>query len=296
MKELSVNSVIGEVWDKKTRLVTAKGSNWWQCDEVRAHVGRKINGSFVDFIRHQIGDRKFERGVSVGCGIGTKEFRVLAAGVVEHFDLFELSPKRMAVAERRFTGESWERRVSLHLADAFARDIPDGSYDLVHWNNSLHHMLNVGHALAWSHRVLTPGGLLVMDDFVGPSRFQWSPLNLELASSFRAQLPQRLLRHTSGNGFMSTRIERKTIQQMIDMDPSEAAESERILPSLKEVFPAAKVVLTGGAIYHLGMAGIYANVDLTNEEDRRILQFALLLDDAAIHAGESHYAVAVAFK
>jgi ubiquinone/menaquinone biosynthesis C-methylase UbiE len=296
MNEPSINSLIGEVWDKKTRANSGKGQNWWQCKQVHAHIGRKINGSFIDFIRHQVGDRKFERGVSVGCGIGTKEFKVLEAGVVEHFDLFELSRERIASGEARATASGWGHRASFHHADAFAREIPDGSYDLVHWNNSLHHMLDVGQALAWSRRVLAPGGVFVMDDFVGPSRFQWSPLNLELASSFRTQLPQRLLRRPSGEGFMSTRIKRKTIQQMIDMDPSEAADSERILPCLKEVFPAAKVVLTGGAIYHLAMAGIYANLDLTNDEDRRVLGFALLLDDAAMHAGESHYAVAVAFR
>ncbi len=296
MKEVSVNSLIGEVWDKKTRASSGKGQNWWQCREVYAHIGRKINGSFIDFIGHQVGHRKFDRGVSVGCGTGTKEFRVLETDIVEHFDLFELSRERIAAGERQAAAKGLERRASFHHADAFASGIPDGSYDLVHWNNSLHHMLDVREALAWSRRVLAPGGVFVMDDFVGPSRFQWSPLNLELASSFRAQLPQRLLRRASGEGFMPRQIKRKTIQQMIDLDPSEAADSERILPSLKEVFPAVKVVLTGGAIYHLAMAGIYANLDLTSDEDGRILGFALLLDDAAIHAGESHYAVAVAFR
>jgi SAM-dependent methyltransferase len=296
MSDASVNNLIGEIWDNKSRGKIVRGQSWWHCAPVYEHIGRKINGSFVNFISEVVGGRKFARGVSVGCGTGSKEFRLLEAGIVDHFDLFELSRERIATGRRRAAAIGLERRVHFHHADAFAREIPEGSYDLVHWNNALHHMLDVRKALEWSHSVLQKGGVIVMDDFVGPSRFQWSSLNLEVASSFRSLLPSRLLRHSSGEGFLRTQLKRKTIRQMIDMDPSEAADSERILPNLSEIFPGAKIVLTGGAIYHLGMSGIYANLDLSNEEDQRVLQFALLLDDTMIQAGESHYAVAAAFK
>ena len=167
----------------------------------------------------------------------------------------------------------------------------------MHWNNALHHMADVYHALQWSREVLLDGGAFVMDDFVGPSRFQWSEQNLDLISSFRALLPKRLLRKENSDLLIPVRPTRPTVAKMIEADPSEAVDSERILPALREVFPDAKIVLTGGAIYHLGLGGgVYRNLDLSLEEDARILQFALLLDDLAIKLGETHYAVCMAFK
>lgn len=292
-----INTKIGEFWDQKHREQKPQGQSWWQFKQVYTHIGRKINGSFIDFIRTQTGGQRFKRGISVGCGSGIKEMRLLEAGVVEHFDLYELSQDRIDDGKRRAVSLGLQDRATFHLADAFAICREEGQYDLVHWDNALHHMLDVPQAVEWSRGVLSDGGAFVMDDFVGPSRFQWSEQNLDLIASFRALLPKRLLHRESTDTLIPVRPGRPTVEKMIEADPSEAADSERILPAVRETFPGANIVLTGGAIYHLGLGGgIYKNLDLTREEDARILEFALLLDDVAIKLGETHYAVCVAFK
>lgn len=296
MEASNINTVIGKVWDRKSAGNKDAKSNWWHFPEVYEHIGRKIHGSFVEFIRAETDGRVFERAVSVGCGSGTKEMRLIEAGLVDRFDLFELSKERIATGQRRARARGFADRMRFHLADAFAARDSEEVYDLVHWNNSLHHMLDTRDALAWSRRVLRDGGVIAMDDFVGPSRFQWTDFNIRIASEFRRQLPARLLRRADGQGQLPVEVVRRTVQRMIEMDPSEAADSGRILLNLRSVFPDAKVVLTGGAIYHLALAGVYANLDLSREEDMRILKIALLIDDLAMQLGESHYAVAVARK
>ena len=67
------------------------------------------------------------------------------------------------------------------------------SYELVHWNNSLHHMLNVEEAVEWSWKVLKPGGLFYINDIVGPDRFQWTDTMLLEATAVRQSLPERFL-------------------------------------------------------------------------------------------------------
>jgi SAM-dependent methyltransferase len=293
----AIDQQVGEIWDKKFKAQKSSSRHWWQWQAVYDHIGRKINGSFPKFIQAETGNRRFERGISVGCGSGRKEFRLLQAGIVEHFDLYELSQERIASGRERASALGLESRATFHLADAFKAASEARKYDFVHWDNSLHHMFDAHAAIKWSRHVLVDRGAFVMDDFVGPSRFQWSDRNLDLVADFRARLPVRLLRKDGTDALIPVRPARKAIRKMIEMDPSEAADSARILPSIRKIFPDANIVLTGGAIYHLGLGGgIYENLDSSSEEDLRILDSALELDDLAIKQGETHYAVCVAFK
>ena len=54
-------------------------------------------------------------------------------------------------------------------------------------------MFDVNKALEWSRLILRKGGMFYMDDFVGPSRFQWSDSSLELASRIRSLLSPEYL-------------------------------------------------------------------------------------------------------
>ena len=65
------------------------------------------------------------------------------------------------------------------------------NYDLVYWDNSLHHMFNADAAVAWSRGVLRPGGWFLMTDFVGANRFRWSDETYALVDLIRGSLPDR---------------------------------------------------------------------------------------------------------
>jgi SAM-dependent methyltransferase len=299
MGDININQAIGAIWDKKStaaRNATTRSGNWWACPRVYAHIGKKIGGSFAEFIHAETGGRKFKRAISVGCGAGTKELQLVKAGIVERFDLYELSKERVEMGRAKARTLGLSDAMNFHVGDAFEACKDAGVYDCVHWNNSLHHMLDTAAAIEWSHHVLADDGAFVMDDFVGPSRFQWSEFNLRVASEVRAALPNRLLQRGADLTPLHKTVFRKTIKQMLAMDPSEAADSSNILPSLRRVFPLARIVLTGGAIYHLALAGVYAQLNTDNEDDRAILDIALQMDDLMSNLGETHYAVAVAFK
>jgi SAM-dependent methyltransferase len=235
-----------------------------------------------------------KRAVSVGCGDGEKEMRLLSSGVVEFFDLYEITPVRIEMGMERARNGGLSNRLKFHAEDAFAECIRS-DYDLVYWNNSLHHMLDTDWAIGWSLERLTPGGIFAMDDFVGPSRFQWTDRNLEYASRFRKSLPEPYLYHPDGPPTaIPTEIDRPSIEGMIRMDPSEAADSSQILPSLRRRLPQAQLIPTGGGIYSLAFNDILANF---NEiEDLPLLQAGLLVDRVLIELGDTHYAVTVARK
>jgi SAM-dependent methyltransferase len=283
-----------------SRMRPAGRSRWWTHPLILRHVNRIVCGVEVDGpsaglarrMRALAPDGGFRRGISVGCGNGFKELELLRQGIVQRFDLFEISATRVEQGRARAAQDGLAERATFHVADAF-RAAATGAYDLAYWNNALHHMLDVGEAVRWSRACLVPGGCFVMDDFVGAARFQWPDSQLEAASRVRALLPERFLSHPqNASQRLPRRIERPDVARLIASDPTEAADSEAILPAVHRVFPGAEIVLTGGVVYHCALNDVLAN--FATPQDNALLQALLLLDETLARGGETHYAVALA--
>ena len=156
-------------------------------------------------------------------------------------------------------------------------------------------MLDVDEAIYKSKLMLVDGGILAMDDFTGPSRFQWTDANLFYANKVRELLGERyfISKNERINNKITTEVVRPTIEAMIQIDPTEAADSSNIIPSLENHFPNAEIKYTGGCIYHLALNDVLENFI---DEDQTLLESFLLLDDVLADKGESHYSVAFATK
>jgi len=297
---------IGDVWDSKTGASGARrpagGGNWWGNSLVQRHVNRLICGKPLpgggagvrERMKSILEERPgFGRAVSIGCGTAEKELRLISEGIVNHFDLYELSEKRAAAGLGKAKAAGVEDQVTFCVRDAFLQK-EEGKYDLVYWDNSLHHMMDVDDALSWSKACLRPGGWLVMNDFVGPSRFQWEDYNIEMCNRVRSMLPDHYFqRPGDDSGKFNRLISRPTPEKIIALDPSEAADSSRIIPSLDKYFPGATISPTGGAIYHIGFAGLYGNMDMSDKYDRSVIDWMLLVDEVLMKQGMTHYAFAV---
>jgi SAM-dependent methyltransferase len=219
---------------------------------------------------------------AVGCGAGYKEASLLTSGLVQEFFLYEISGERVQQGKAFAKSRGIEHRMHFVQEDAFVscRD----HFDLVYWNNALHHMMDVPAAISWSRDRLAPDGVFAMDDYVGASRFQWSDYSLHVATRFREALSADQL----GNN--PSRVARPSLEKLIEMDPSEAADSERTVPALRSTFTNLQYFPTGGAIYHPALNDVLTNI----EEESEALSLALLLDEVLARQGETHYGVAIA--
>lgn len=214
---------------------------------------------------------------------------MVSAGLVRHFDLFEISEVRAESGRALATRKGVSDRVAFHTCDAFEQDL--GQYDLVYWNNALHHMLDADSAVRWSRERLKLGGSFVMDDYVGPNRHQWTDVELDVAQGVRLMLPPQYRRDPQApERELPLRPLRKSVEEMVRRDPTEAPDSENILPSVSRHFPNAEIIPTGGVIYHLALNEVIANFDETR--DVGLLEALLAMDRALTDVGLSHYAVA----
>jgi ubiquinone/menaquinone biosynthesis C-methylase UbiE len=308
MDPIDIPKAIGLHWSKVQGPTDSTGRalkvRWWQHPPIIRHINRTVCGKAVDGFSEGLnlrarallkGRLPLKQGVSVGCGTGMKEMRLVTQRMVQSFDLYEFSDARIATGEELAKKQRLENAVRFTQGDAFQLAKQSEQYDLVHWNNSLHHMLNVETAVEWSWKILKPGGLFYMDDFVGPDRFQWPPQMLLAATAVRQSLPDRLLVNPHKPTTMLPRIVKKPDPEKLrQSDPSEAADCSRILECVQRQFPGAEIVLTGGVVYHLALSDVLAN--FTEDDDFRLLERLLELDDMCTAVGETHYATALALK
>lgn len=259
--------------------------------------GEPIDGMHAGFHRKLIARMKnghARKAVSVGCGDGQKEIGLVRSGLVDEFHLYEISSVRIEAGRKAAANFGLSDRVHFHPEDAF-EVCSDTDFDLVYWNNALHHMMDTREAVEWSFDRLADDGLFAMDDFVGPSRFQWSDRMIEYGELVRSWLPDEHFIHPNDpTETFQRRIQRPTIAAMIATDPSEAADSSNIIPSIQAVFPFTSIQLTGGVIYHVGLNDVLSNLD--DERDAAYLFSVLAIDRALTEIGDTHYAVAFAKK
>lgn len=266
----------------------AVGKPWWASPALRAHVDRRIcpdhETGVPGLLRTVVGGRTLARGVSVGAGTGAKELRLLRTGLVEHFTLYELSEARAEKARAGAAAAGLGERVTVRVADAFAEPAAP-RHDLVYWDHALHHMMDVDAALAWSVASLRPGGVLLVNDYVGPTRLQWTRTEVDRARAFLAAHADAL-GVRPGSLRYSTPLGR--LRQMV-RDPSEAPQSDRIEAAFERRCGGAMRPV-GGAMIHLCASHVLAVAGA--DDDHPLLGELVRADLAALEAGLYHFAAA----
>ena len=129
---------------------------------------------------------------------------------------------------------------------------------------------------------LKPGGYFFVNDYVGPSRMQWTDKQLELMNEILAILPAHYRLLLDGNlGYLGTHketVHRTPVEIYLKVDPSEGVRSAEILPLAKEYFDVLDVRSLGGTIHYELLRGIIHNFDVNDEKDMALLEMILLLE------------------
>lgn len=309
-KEFSIDieRKIGAYWSQRS-LNKQPRWNWWSSRQVIRHINRRICSIELKGVsqgvcyraKEMLLNQQLEVGISVGCGNGFKEMNLIQWGLVKKMICFELSEQRISQGQEEAKRRSLSEFIEFRREDAFlGSDLKE--VDLVHWNNSLHHMPDTFKAVEWSRKMLKTGGLFMMDDYVGPNYTQFSDKSLEFASELRMKFPTKYLIHPSSSAdniiMVDTKCKRPDLSKVIAKDPSEAADSESILPAVNKIFPNAEITLTGGVVYFIALPPLYANFDPTDDVDTGFLASLLTIDElyTQLYPEDTLYATALAIK
>lgn len=298
----ALNTAAGK-WDKAHAV---KKRKWLQFRQCRAYFNQKIAAgsnfnrvteAYAWRLQQEIQQKsQFHRGISIGCGMGKPEMELVKNGIVEQLDLFEISPVAIEKGQAIAAKLGVQQQVHFYHGDVFSMDLKN-QYDLVYWKSSLHHMLNVGDAVKFCKDIMVEGGVFSAFDYVGPNRFQYSETNLEMINHVLAVLPERCFRGFKNPEELLPRvITRPSAENLKAHDPTEAADSENILPAIQRYFPDAIITVLGGGIARLALDYIAHNLTEEKEEDEAIIQFILAADHLASKSDIYHNIFVIAHK
>jgi SAM-dependent methyltransferase len=129
--------------------------------------------------------------LSLGCGRGQIDRRLAGCLPIRQLVGLDIAEQNLAVARRAAAAMTG---IEFHYAstDLNHVQLEPRAFDVVIAAGILHHLAGLEHVLDQVQRCLKPGGLLFLDEYVGPDRFQFPPRQRQLIEEGFASLPARL--------------------------------------------------------------------------------------------------------
>jgi len=173
--------------------------------------------------------------------------------------------------------------VEYEIADLDKLSLPIRSIDAAFAHQALHHVKNLEACFDGVARALRPGGILYVDEYVGPSRHEWKRSDLDRLREVFGALPAD-----------ARRVRRLGLP--VDWkDPSEAVRSSEIEPLLAARFDLVARRPYGGNL----MAPLMPNLDLDRlaeaEHEEWVMRFAAI-EDSWLAGGEKSYYVTAVYR
>ena len=226
----------------------------------------------------------FQKGLSLGCGIGFIEKKIMAEGITQEMDLIDISEG--AIQEARTNLQ--EYRCTFYSEDINHIDLPENKYDFILANSSLHHFVNLEHIVEQMEKTLQADGLLVIYDYIGEKKLQWDDARLDFVSRLIRVIPVRYrlnlsllldpsipLRRRPGLIIdqLKARMKRVSLEEI---SPFEAVRSDETLSIVSNHFSPVHL-RTMNFMFVLMMTN---NIQLLNIKDSSVLDFLCKIDRA----------------
>jgi SAM-dependent methyltransferase len=236
---------------------------FWQSPVARACINRRITGDpelgpETYYARRHGPSIVAPHALSLRASDAKLELALVEAGSCERLTGLDDDRARVDFATGRVP-EPLRERVQFQLG-ALEQWQPPEPLGAVVCRSFLHRREDLEAVLDRLAELLEPGGLLFVEDFVGPSRFQWTDAQLQAINRLLAQLPEELLGDLAAtDGRRKRSVERPDPAAWLTANPYEAVRSEEILPALDARFQRVEVSPYGGAVFHQLFSRIMGN-------------------------------------
>lgn len=276
-------------------------SCWWMIPRIGKHVNQLISGDekidYYNYVSQKyLLDKKDLVALSLGCGNGKRELIWAKLVDFQKIDGCDLSPVFIKAARENAAKAGLDKIIQYQEADILKYVLKDNYYDVVFVEQSLHHFSPLATVLDRIKRAMKPGGLFVINEFIGPDRFQWTDRQIEVANAMKNLIPAEYRRHIV-DGSTETKIIKPSRFSMLMKDPSEAIESSKIMPLLREKFNVIDYKPYHSTISHILFNGIAHNF-VGKDETKPLIQLLLDMERHLIESGDldSDYALVVCKK
>jgi len=189
--------ITAQFWSEHTAKFFGKNTGlfWWEAGpELQRHINSKISGSpDTDWVAYTVnkyfgGSLHLARCLSLGCGTGHLERRLAQFSEFQYCDAYDIAEGSLQIA-RRLAVEKGLTNISYYTADINRIALPAGVYDSVWIDSAMHHFEALEHVCQQICQSLKPEGLLILTEYIGPSRFQVPDRQKEITNLCLGLLP-----------------------------------------------------------------------------------------------------------
>jgi len=272
------NSQAKNYWENNPRAGTA--SQWVKNPVIAEAIYKKMSDGQTT--RHWLAwlvddffaNRKFERMLSIGCGIGNHEILMARLGLANRIDAFDFSEASLRIAREEADIAGVKINFYQDNFNEFSLD-KHQKYDLIFCSGSLHHVKEIERLLSIVRENLAPEGYFIVNEYVGDCYNIYNRRQVQLINRLYECFPDSLR-----SGLMEKLIN-PTIQQVFATDPSESVRSKLILPLLEAFFDFEVYRPYGGGILH-PLYPLLNHDELAKREPKSEAIIRLLLEFEAI--------------
>ena len=193
---------------------------------IREYIATSLSGTTrgiwpLDWLQSKLPGRRFRRALSIGCGAGALERDLIRRDLVDKVDAFDGSTNSLRVARNEAAAAGMTERIRYYAANFNEPVLPADKYDLVLIHQALHHVAKLEKLYRAIMRTLTRDGLLYLDEYIGPSRTDWTQEAMRSVRAVYDALPVHVRREPQLN------------EPIMMDDPSEAIRSSEIMGQLR---------------------------------------------------------------
>lgn len=237
---------------------------WFDLPTVQRYINQWVSGrpdtDWLDALFPKFVKSKKNRGLVVGCGHGDLERQLLERDYCDSLVAFDISPRAIEQATTAARNAGYDDRIEYLQLDANAMHEKHwrGEFDVVFGPMALHHFVELERSLQAIRDALHPNGILFINEYIGPSLFQWTDLQVGIVDEILAALPDRYLEEIRRPGTFKKSVYRPTKQEM-EEEGFEAVRSQDVLPAVKSIFEVLEVLPYGGTLLHILFEAIAGN-------------------------------------
>jgi SAM-dependent methyltransferase len=242
-------------------------------------------------------DKPVANMLSIGCGNGALERDLFRLHAFHHCDAIDIAPAAIEAAIRE-ADVIGAKSIHYSVTDVEKAGLPEGRYDAVWFNGSLHHIRELETVCERVRRSLKPGGWLFFNEYVGANHFAFGPQQCAAIAQAFALIPERY-RLSFANGSFGEVQHVAPLPDPVEVartDPSEAVRSQDILKVVEDYFEFRTVNSCGGSLLQFLLHGIAGNFTPEDPASMRILRMLFDIEDGLIESGalKSDFVVAAA--
>jgi ubiquinone/menaquinone biosynthesis C-methylase UbiE len=264
-------------------------SNWWIIEAVRKRWNKLITGNEDQEYENYVATKYFndKRNIamlSVGCGEGDHEITFSKNHNIASIRAIDIAEAPLLVARQKAVKLNLKHVIFENAS--FEKFVPKEPFDVILFHSSLHHFKDIPAILAKTNNMLADKGLVIINEYAGPDKFQFGKERKDLLNKILNSIPLNLRPRLNSSRIKKTIYEPGLLRMYI-ADPSEACNSSAIMQCLNGQFNVIEEKKMGGDILHFVLKDIAHNFLSDDPEAVTTLQRLFKTEDDYI-AGKKY--------